>query len=140
MSRSITFTDLGLVVLGGAAGTLTRYGVYVGVAAVAPSMLYPLGTLGVNIIGAFLLGFLVERLARFDDTNGRRRGLRLLLGTGVLGGFTTYSTLAVDAAGLLVDGHWGLSLGYAALTLVVGGAASLLGISTAGGLHREVRS
>src|SRR5699024_11239433 len=56
----------------------------------------PVGTFLANISGAFLLGLLVESLSRRGADHGRRRDLRLLLGTGLLGGYTTYSALAND--------------------------------------------
>jgi fluoride exporter len=53
----------------------------------------PLATLLINLAGAFLLGVLLERLGRARGEPQRRRLVRLLAGTGFLGGFTTYSAL-----------------------------------------------
>ena len=66
----------------------------------------------------------------------RRRQARLLLGTGFLGGFTTYSALAVEADGLLRGGRVGLAVAYALTTVVVGLVASLAGVITARGIAR----
>ncbi len=85
----------------------------------------------VNVAGAFLLGFLLEILANGVPEKGRRRTLRLLLGTGVLGGFTTYSTFATGAAGLIREDHPGIALVYGGLTVGVGLLASFGGISAA---------
>lgn len=119
---------VGLVFLGGAAGTLARWAVGLVVPHVAR---VPLGTFVVNLVGAFVLGALLEHLARRGPDVGRRRALRLTLGTGFCGGFTTYSALAVDTDGLLRAGLVGHALAYALGTVVLGLAASALGIALA---------
>lgn len=111
---------LALVGAGGAVGTLLR----VLVAAALPIPGLPVATLTVNLVGAFLLGALVESLARRGPDVGVRRLLRLGLGTGVLGGFTTYSTLAVETAALPAA----LAAGYLAGTVVLGAAAAFGGM------------
>jgi CrcB protein len=95
---------------------------------VPPAQEVPVGILAVNVVGAFLLGLLLERLLRAGPDTGGRRDLRLLLGTGFLGGFTTYSTLATDTVALLVAGAAGRALLYAFGTLLLGLLASLAGI------------
>ncbi|RGE22478.1 CrcB family protein [Leucobacter sp. wl10] len=117
--------DLGIVAVGGAAGSLARYLITLAVGETGP---FPLATFGINVSGAFLLGLLVEVLTRLGADRGRWRATRLLLGTGVLGGFTTYSLLAADTAELLLGGEPWAALGYGAATLVVGGAGSWLGV------------
>lgn len=119
---------LGLVLLGGAAGTLARWGVGLAVPHVAG---LAIGTLAVNLLGAFVLGALLEHLGGPGADEGRRRDLRLTLGTGFCGGFTTYSALAVDTDGLLRAGSVGPALAYALGTVVLGLAASALGIALA---------
>lgn len=88
----------------------------------------------INVVGAFALAVLLTWLAGLGPDAGRRRDARLLLGTGVLGGFTTYSTLAVDTATLLRSGRAGMAAGYALLTVGLGAAASLIGIRCGAGL------
>ena len=122
--------SLALVGLGGALGTAGRYGVTEQVP-LLPAV--PAGTLLVNVVGAFLLGLLLERLLRGGADTGSRLDLRLLLGTGVLGGFTTYSSLALDAVTLLADGRGGRAAAYRLATLLLGGCASLLGIRAGAG-------
>lgn len=114
-----------LVFLGGAAGTAGREAVNL----LLPSQQgFPTATFAVNILGALLLGLLLESLGRFGGSPGRARRMRLLLGTGFMGGFTTYSTLAVDGALLLGTGSAGLGALYALGCIVLGAAASWCGI------------
>ena len=79
-------------------------------------------------IGAFLLGLLLESLLRRGPDAGRRRDLRLLFGTGVLGGFTTYSALAADSSVLLIEGSALVGVLYAVGSVVLGVLASWGGI------------
>lgn len=94
-----------LVAVGGAAGALARYGL----SEALPSL--P-ATLLANLLGCLLLGLLVGRV-------GQHRVLRPLLGTGVLGGFTTMSTLALQTDRLL-PGRPVAALGYLAATTAGG--------------------
>ena len=119
---------LGLVFAGGATGTLARWSVGVAM----PHLTHvSAATFGVNVVGAFVLGALLGGLARPGPDEGRRRALRLTLGTGFCGGFTTYSALANDTDALLRAGLVGHALAYALGTLVLGLAASALGIAVA---------
>jgi CrcB protein len=129
--------SLGLVWLGGALGTATRYAVTERVPSLAE---LPLGTLLVNVTGAFLLGLLLERLLRAGADLGARSDLRLLAGTGFLGGFTTYSALAAEAAGLLAADHPGRAVAYGLGTLLLGGLAALLGLGCGARSRRGARS
>jgi CrcB protein len=116
---------IALVALGGAAGSIARHGVERLLGTTAG---LPVGTLTVNLVGAFALGVLLEGLATRGSDVGHRRAARLLVGTGFLGGFTTYSALAVEADGLLRDGRIALALVYVLTTVVVGLLASLAGV------------
>ena len=82
-----------LVFVGGAIGTTVRYLLSAAVPTVAG---IPLITLVINVTGAFVLGWLLEALALRGPDAGPRRDLRLFAGTGILGGYTTYSSFAVD--------------------------------------------
>jgi CrcB protein len=97
----------------------------------------PIGTFGINVVGAFLLGALLEALALRGADEGRRRDLRLFIGTGVLGGFTTYSAFAVDTDGLIVAQNVGGSILYAVATIVVGALATVAGIALSARLARR---
>lgn len=114
-----------MVAAGGAAGSLARHGICELIG--TPSDL-PVGTLSVNLAGAFALGVLLAALALRGSDVGRRRTARLLLGTGFLGGFTTYSALAVETDSLLRDDRVLAGLGYGVGSVVGGVAAAALGI------------
>ena len=70
----------------------------------------------------------LESLSRRGSDEGRRRALRLFLGTGVLGGYTTYSALSVDSVTLATSGHLTQALAYAVGTLLAGLVAAAAGI------------
>ena len=89
--------DVGLVMAGGTVGTAARETLILAIPTVAR---LPLAILTANVVGAFALGLLLESLTLRGDDSGTRRHVRLLLGTGVLGGFTTYSALSLDVAAL----------------------------------------
>ena len=116
-----------LVGVGGVAGTVARYEVSLLVPATRG---WPLATLAVNVSGAFLLGLLLERLARADAVTRWRRPVRLLLGTGFLGSFTTFSSFAVETERLLAYGSGGTAAGYLSVSLVAGLAACVAGVVT----------
>lgn len=92
---------------------------------------FPLATLLINFAGAFLLGLLLESLLLCGDDSGVRRRLRLTLGTGVLGGFTTYSTFAIESVDLLRSGRLGAAASYVVITVAIGIAAAWAGIACA---------
>ena len=116
------------VAAGGALGSLARYGLNHALPSVGG---WPVATLTENLLGAFLLGLLLEALGRAGAETPRRRWLRLTLGTGVLGGFTTYSALALETHGLLAEGRAGVALGYALLTVLGGTVTCLAGMALA---------
>lgn len=119
---------VGLVFAGGVGGTAARHFLDDVIGSVDA---FPLDTFLINIVGAFALGLLLEWLALDGLDVGRRRGLRLLVGTGFLGGFTTYSALAVDTDTLLRGARPGLAAAYALGTVVLGLIASIAGIAAA---------
>ncbi|WP_344373114.1 CrcB family protein [Agromyces tropicus] len=117
---------LGLVAAGGMVGTALREAL----AMVVPSPdVFPLATFAANLLGAFTLGLLLERLTHSGPDVGARRGIRLLVGTGVLGGFTTYSGLATATAVLVADGSWAWAVAYSVGTVLAGAAMSVAGIA-----------
>lgn len=129
-------SSLALVWAGGTAGTAARYSI----GRVAPHLFgVPVATMGINVLGAFLLGLLLETLSRRDPATVSPSA-RLLLGTGFLGGFTTYSALAVDTVTVLGHGQVGSALSYAFGTLLMGAVAGWagigIGVRRAGGTER----
>jgi CrcB protein len=114
---------LAAVVAGGFLGTLGRDAL--GLAWPSGPAAFPAATFVINTSGAFLLGLLLTLvLERFGPT----RYLQPFAATGVLGGWTTYSTLAVQADTLVRGGHWGPAALYLGASLVAGLAAAALGI------------
>lgn len=123
-----------LVALGGMLGTGGRHLLSTRLAAGEGG--WPVATFVENLLGAFLLGLLLEALVRRGRETSRGRLVRLGLGTGVLGGFTTFSALAIELERLLADGAWAVAAGYAATSLVAGVLACLLGVVLAARHHR----
>lgn len=122
---------LGLVFLGGSVGTGLR--ALLDRAVATPPGQWPWATFLINLTGAFLLGLLLETLARREARDGSGGAARVLLGTGLLGGYTTYSTFAVETL------HLGLTTAflYASLTVIGGLAAAALGFRIARGRPTE---
>ena len=130
-------STLAVVFAGGAVGTAAREALSL---AFPPVDGVPYAILVINVVGAFLLGVLLEALVRRGPDHGRRRTLRLLLGTGVLGGFTTYSALAADTAALLGSGAAPAGILYALGTVLIGAVATWAGIAVAAAAHRAARA
>jgi fluoride exporter len=120
----LSLANIALVAVGGAAGTGLRYWI----SAVTPHWAgVPVATFGINVAGALLLGVLLELLAGSNLNSSWSRRLRLGIGTGGLGGFTTYSALATDTV-TLAAAHPGRAAGYVIATVTVGAVASIAGI------------
>ena len=83
-----------LVALGGAVGAMARYGVGLGAARLF-GLAFPWGTLAVNVVGGLAMGLLAAR------TGPDQEALRLALGVGVLGGFTTFSAFSLETVRLM---------------------------------------
>ncbi|MBB4841095.1 CrcB protein [Sphingomonas kyeonggiensis] len=109
-----------LVMLGGAFGSAARY--LTGKLTLGwfgPD--YPWGTLAVNLIGGFLMGMLAGTLAKIGQGGEQ---WRLLIGVGLLGGYTTFSAFTLDLMNMIERGDYGMGLGYI-LASVVGSALAL---------------
>ena len=125
-----------LVGLGGAVGTLVRFGL---TRALPTGAGWPVATLVANLVGAFLLGLLLEALVRRGPEDETRRRLRLALGTGVLGGFTTFSALALEIERLGAGGHALLAAAYGLVSIVAGVACAGAGVVLAARRHGAPR-
>lgn len=115
----------GVIFVGGAGGTLVRAALEAAAPAATGGM--PWTTLVINVVGSLLLGLLLESLTRTGADEGWRRTARLGLGTGVLGGFTTYSTFAVETVGRLTPQTLVVGLSYAVGSVVLGVAVAAVG-------------
>jgi fluoride exporter len=120
-------TRLLLVCLGGALGSGARYLVAVWAAA-ALGAGFPFGTLIVNVLGSFLLAFLMHS---GTSTQLLSADVRLMLTTGVMGGFTTYSTFNQETTGYLREGIWTIGFANIAATLIGCLAAGFAGLALA---------
>lgn len=92
---------------------------------------WPWGTFVVNLAGAFILGALLEGLARLGSDDGWRRRVRLGVGTGFCGALTTYSAFALEISLLGRGDHYGLAIGYAIVSVVVGVLLAWSGVQAA---------
>lgn len=112
------------VALGGALGAVARYQLSLWVHARWPSA-FPTGTLVVNMLGCLLLGILAGTL---DTRWAGSPQVRLFLGVGLLGAFTTFSTFELETLLAIERGHAGVALSYVAASVIVGLAAVWLGL------------
>jgi CrcB protein len=108
------------VALGGAAGSVARYGVGVLVARMV-GLGFPWATLIVNVVGGLLMGVLAVRVGPEQEN------LRLALGVGLLGGFTTFSTFSLETVRLLQHQPGAASL-YVAMSLILSAGGCWLGL------------
>jgi len=117
------------VALGGAAGSVLRYHVGRAVTNLAgPGNAFPWGTLAVNIAGSLAMGALVGWFARGALSDPAAESARLLIGVGLLGGFTTFSAFSSELVTMLHRGQAGMAAGYAAASLIAGMAAVIVGL------------
>jgi len=113
-------TQLLLVALGGAVGSAARYGVGMAAARLL-GLAFPWGTLLVNIVGGFAMGLLAARVGPESEN------LRLALGTGVLGGFTTFSAFSLETVRLMHH-QPGLAALYVAASVLLSVGACWIGL------------
>lgn len=121
--------------LGGVIGAEARYGI--SRAMTHPPDAFPWATLLINVLGCLLIGVLMVVLTRV--LRAPNHLLRPFLGVGVLGGFTTYSTFAVDAHQLLLANRPFVALAYVLSTLVLCAAAVYVGTKLPARLVRRER-
>jgi CrcB protein len=122
--------ELAAVFLGGALGTVARAALET--FAPADPGRWPWPTFIANIVGAFLLGHFTTRLLERLPVSSYRRPL---LGTGLCGGLTTFSTMQVEILKMLEHGNYGLAAGYVVVSVALG----LLALYAATAMARQVR-
>lgn len=117
------------VAVGGAVGSVLRYQIGRAVTSLAgPANAFPWGTLAVNIAGSLAMGVLVGWLARDSFNPQSAEPLHLLIGVGLLGGFTTFSAFSSELVTMLHRGQALLAFGYSAASLIAGMAAIIVGL------------
>lgn len=112
------------VALGGAIGATLRYATS---ELIGPRLRadFPLATITVNVVGAFLLGIVMALAVERGEIG---HWWRLFLGVGVLGGFTTFSTFAFETVELVHEGAYAIALANAAGSVVAGLLAAVAGL------------
>lgn len=113
-----------IIGLGGCTGAILRYLVAGGVHALAKTTSFPVGTMTVNVAGCLMIGIgggLMESRQLFSPE------WRAFLFVGILGSFTTFSTLGLETFNLAKDGQWLASFGNVGVSLVLGLAAVFAG-------------
>ncbi len=128
MSQGVTWLQAAAVASGAAIGGLLRWAA--GLAFNAAWSGFPLGTLLVNCVGGLAIGAALVWLGASDEL------LRLLLVTGLLGGFTTFSSFSAESLGLLQRGQWALALLHSAAHLLGALACAAAGFALARALWR----
>jgi CrcB protein len=129
--------DLLLVGIGGSLGTFARVSIVTLVPNAGP---FPLTIFLINVSGAFVLGWLFEFLYPTTPASERTHSARLFFGTGLLGGYTTYSTFAVDEEGLIMADDMGAALMFGLPTAVLGIVAAAGGAALVRTTHaRQIR-
>ena len=122
--------ELGAIFAGGALGTLARAALSEAFPHAATAWPWP--TFTVNVVAAFLLGYFVTRLQERLPLSSYRRPL---LGTGLCGGLSTFSTMQVEILKMIEAHAWGLAVAYAAASI----AAGYVAIYLATAIVRRVR-
>ncbi|HEY0052230.1 MAG TPA: fluoride efflux transporter CrcB [Caulobacteraceae bacterium] len=115
-----------LVAAGGAIGSAARFGLGAAVQRWRPESGWPWGTLCANVLGGLLMGALVGWLALRGGADQER--LRLLLGVGVLGGFTTFSAFTLETVLMIEQRRLPAASAYIALSVALSVAALVAGL------------
>ena len=115
-----------LIAVGGAVGSVSRYGLGVVVQKSAHAA-FPIGTLTVNVLGSLLVGV----LAKYFMLTQTQPDLRAMLIVGFCGGFTTFSAFSLETVALVQGGEWGKAAAYVGASTVLCLAATAVGFTLA---------
>lgn len=111
------------VAFGGAVGAVGRYTLSTWIQGALGGS-FPWGTLGVNVVGSFLMGVLVAAVQR----GSLPPEFQTLAAVGILGSFTTFSAFSLETVSLLQEGAWARGVSYVAASVLVGLAAIITGM------------
>ncbi len=117
------FKNFALVAMGGALGSMIRYGTYL---IVGPRH-FPFSTLIINIIGSFIIGAVIGIGIKYTNFP---EGTKLFLAVGICGGFTTFSSFSIENVNLLQNGKYFLCLAYILSSILLGMFAAWGGYET----------
>jgi CrcB protein len=118
-----------LLALGGAIGTLIRYGLGLWITRTLEQPLFPWGTFAVNLTGCLIIGI----LAGWNERTPFEVSTRLFLFTGFLGGFTTFSAFGLESVQLVRNGHALLAAAYVIASTLAGLLLAFGGLRLASG-------
>lgn len=104
--------------IGGFIGSVCRY--LLGLLPINPENGFPIKTLAINVIGAFLLGLITALAVKNKSFNPQ---IILMLRVGVCGGFTTFSTFAYESVDLMKNGNMLIAFSYICVSIILGVAA-----------------
>ena len=108
--------------IGGFLGSVVRY--LIGMIPIKNNTIFPFHTLLINVLGAFLIGYIMALFSKNSSWDGR---LLLMLKVGFCGGLTTFSTFSNETFALLQNHHYFLAVAYVLLSLILGISAVFLG-------------
>lgn len=106
-----------VVGIGGCIGAVLRY--LIGFIPVKETLQFPLKTFGINVLGCVVIAFIVIMMSRTAN-NAMPEWVGLFLKVGICGGFTTFSTFALESTDLIRNGHGGIAFLYMLLSVVAG--------------------
>lgn len=100
---------------GGFIGSVLRY--VIGLIPVTETLVFPIKTFAINVVGCLLIGVIAVSVSKNIELNPQ---MLLFLKVGLCGGFTTFSTFALETSDLMKSGHMGMAFLYVALSILVG--------------------
>lgn len=111
-----------VVGIGGFIGAVCRY--LIGLIPVREGCIFPIKTFIINIMGSFLIGVIAALTAKYSSLNPK---MVLFIKVGICGGFTTFSSFALETSDLITDGNMNIALAYSILSVIIGVIAVFAG-------------